>query len=1344
MSIQYGILHNHSEFSVKDSAMKLESMFERAKSLGAPAIALTDHGILAGFYDFMNLSKAYGIKAIPGIEAYYVSDPVLKGKWDEEQRTQKQKRLNDTKQHLILMAKDIDGYHAICDAVYRSYSNLSGGYPRMTRDILQSCFGPAAAGHGHVIATSACVGGILSELLLETVLLAKETASLYKRRDKYHPVDAELLDVIKQEEDLLNEIATLVDQRTKLDAESKTDITGMRRALRALSKDSADYTRIEKELEVTKARKDDAKVALDSVKKQLAAKRKEKSVYSKEISAMKASAERWTAINGDIESIMSAARSDEELRDITSAAALDFQSIFGKGNFYIELQYHGIDKEATAMPILASIAKETGIPIVAANDAHYATNSREDIRAHTLTSAMRFNTEIKPDVELSEGYGELYIKTDSELKDALSAILDEETISQAMQNIGTVVDACNVELKEEKHYPVFVGGAPGETPSQRLRRLAEESISKKYPGSAWTAEYKERLEYELGVIDRMGYSDYLCIVQDFLAYGRSLAYDCPEKIGYTIGPGRGSAVGSIVCYLSGITSVDPMKYGLLFERFLNPERVSMPDIDSDFHTEIRGQVIDYVKAKYGERAVCNILTKGTMAGRSAIRSVGRVTNVPDSIVDTVAKMVPSIPNAKISDATGLDELCMSNPIVQSLVEDAKLIEDTIVIYGMHAAGVIISDNGDVGKYVAMMYNDEKEQWVAQCDMGQCESEAGLLKMDFLGLRNLDIITDTLRRVKRNCGIGIDIESVDLEPEVFRNIFAKGNTNSIFQFESGGMKDMLRRFRPDSMEDIVLLVAAYRPGPMQSIPDIIKVKHGEITPNYIAKGLAEILDVTYGYPIYQEQVMQIFNKVAGFSLGESDIIRRAMSKKKLKILTDPETDYHGKFIRGLQANGASEENAEAFWERLLDFAAYAFNKSHAAAYAFVAYYTAWLKYHYPAEYMCSVMTRTGFDKLPMLVNECKHMGLRIDAPDINRSMNGFMNIDNTVLFGFGNIKGVGNSGKEIIQYRVDDGPYRSAKDFILRTASYVGHQNTIGKSVVSTLIEAGAFDLFCGGNRRTLLEGLEDLTATAKKLCEQQAKTISRSQSLVALSEAAPPDEAAIKKAASGVKTAKEAERKHQTMFDDYVFLPVFENRRERLNREHELLGAYVTGSPMDEYADSIKLVPNVTTIDVLEADTKVTMCGIVSAIRVFQRKSDGLPFCSMTLFDQTGEIEVKVFTKQYGQVQDLIVEGAALTVVGQVRDEDGFSPEADPTRIITALDVKKLVLVRHERFLITARTIADWCENYNDILTYRQDDGYELYFHDGAEGSMRRCVFLVSEDILNLSKENLLISKMPV
>ena len=1341
--INYGLLHCHTEFSVKDSALKVSRLIERAKELGAPAVALTDHGIMTGTYDFMAAAKEQGVKPIPGVEAYFYHA--------EEVSAAKAKR-----QHLILMAKDGIGYRSICRAETEGYLYIlcpnphipfsgDASYPIMDLDILRKYFGAGTEGHGHVIATSACINGPISSILLENEFIQEDMEKLYARRDKYRAVDDEFLDMLKTSEEMKEEIEKLILRRDKITEISKQNLTGLSRRLKTLDSASEEYAELQAELEARTATKEKAKEELEALKRTVANKKREKTEFDKKLKAIQASVEKWEQENEKIEAILAGTSSDEELRDRAEKRCRELAEIFGQGNFYIELQYHGMQTEENVMPILAEIANEQGIPVVAANDIHYATSDTDDVWARTLVAAMRFNQVIDESVTKEEGYGELYIKTDDELKNALMQILDEETVDTAIENIGVIVDQCNVELPYAEHYPKFTGGREGETADERLRRLAEEGIPKRYPGKAWTPEMEERMNYELGVISSQGYSDYLCIVQDFLAYGRSLAKDCPEEVGYTIGPGRGSAVGSIVCYLSGITSVDPIKYNLLFERFLNTERVSMPDIDSDFETSIRGKVIDYVKEKYGEKAVCNIITKGSNAGKGAIRSVGRVTNIPLSVVDEVARKVDNTPNAKIDDSPELARYCMTNKVARELVSDAKLVEGTIVNYGMHAAGVIISDNGDVGEYVPLMYNDDKEQWVAQCDMGQCEFNAGLLKMDFLGLRNLDIITDTLRRIKRNRGISIDIEKVPLEAEVFREIFAAGMTNSVFQFESDGMKSMLKRFKPDSMEDIILLVAAYRPGPMQYLNHIIASKQGKETPVYIAKGLKEILAPTYGYTIYQEQVMQIFNKVAGFSLGEADVVRRAMGKKKINILLDPKTNYHGRFIDGMVKAGATESQAEEFWTQLLDFASYAFNKSHAAAYAFVAYYTAWLKYHYTAEYMCSVMARTDYAKIPMLLNDCKALGIKVKAPDINLSRGDYINVGDTILFGFNNIKGVGSAGTALETEREKNGQFSSMKDVIYRMIPDGDGEKgaSIGEGTYKTLIEAGAFDRFCGGNRQSLLNGLGDFIADTKKLKAKKTE-LAEKQRQFQKDYPVPGSEKdkTYKAALRSVTNCETAVKKLSDAFASKLFLPVPEDVGEKMKREHELLGFYISGNPLDKYRDDIADIANVVPIAELGENGTAIVCGMVESVTKLTRKSDGKQFATLHFFDFSGDIEVKCFTREFEKYSDLIEEGAPLCITARIQQDERMDDAIEKS--LSVISMRQIVVRHRDRILICGASILDWTNGLRDqIKAFAvEKDGCECYFCDSFTSETRKVGFMVSQDILNAHIGELLISKI--
>ena len=760
------------------------------------------------------------------------------------------------------------------------------------------------------------------------------------------------------------------------------------------------------------------------------------------------------------------------------------------------------------------------------------------------------------------------------------------------------------------------------------------------------------------------------------------------------------------------------------------------DIDSDLHTEKRQKVIDYVKAKYGEGAVCNIATKGTLAGKGAIRAAGRVTDVPNVVVDEVARLIPKKPNAVIADAQAeLDEYCASHPIAKGLIEDAKLMEGAATSYGMHAAGVIISDNDDVCKYVALMQNDDG-LWVAQCDKEQAEHDAGLLKMDFLGLKNLDVITDCLGRIKRNKGITIDMERIPMDDaDVFKNIFATGRTDSVFQFESNGMKSMLRQFKPDCIEDLILLVAAYRPGPMQYLESVINTKHGREKPVYIAKGIKEILAPTYGKTIYQEQVMQILNKVAGFSLGEADVVRRAMSKKKLSILTDPKTNYHGRLVDGLVKAGASEADAEKFWTELLDFANYAFNKSHAACYAFVAYYTAWLKYHYPAEYLCSVMVRSDFDKVPALLNECKSFGLRILPPNINLSQAGFTNTEESILFGLNDIKGVGNAGDAFVAERNAHGKFSNIKELVFRMLTPPDGYASPSKTPYEALIKAGAFDDF--GKRAMLLNGIAELIDLSKKVQNKARDLATRKANLDALDEDAPKKER--QKLTKAVENCEKALAKLQDSIRDYSFSPVEEDLDTVLDDEYKLLGFYVSGNPLHKYELAIKKmnasITDIVALSGLEDRSTVTVVGIIRNIKELARKKDNQKFATFTLLDATGETEVKCFVEKYQKYREDIHDGAVCCISGRVMVDEEFG-----TTSITIDKLKPVKIISNERVIVQGDLFA-WKNNCSEIVKYRDDNGLALVFFDTLLGKMRESTFKVSEKIVTAKLPGLSISK---
>lgn len=1318
------LLHCHTEYSARDGAMTVKELVETAKVLEAKAVALTDHGNMVGAYEFVDACKEADIKPILGVEAYYCEQPDSK-----------------EKSHFILMAKNKDGYKAIIRAVTASQECIYKDAPRMTDAILNEYFGVGSIGHGNVVATSACVSGVIATKLRENETAQNEIRKIRKIQQKLTEKDFDMNVFLDMQFELESKEAEV--KRAEATVKQVKDVADMKlagiaRRLKTLTGEEAEM--LEKELSEKQAQKEAATELLKTEKATLTTARRNLTAYKKEFQSLEVKANRWLQGDAQIEKIESSFLSDNQLKKSALERAKKFKALFGD-DFYMELQYHGIEAERNVMPVLAEIAKELNIPLVAANDAHYATNAPEDIRRRDLLSVLRYPDQVLDDSILqSEGHGEIYLKSDFDLKAALCNVVNIQDAETAMDNTVKIADMCTYMPEYEEHYPKYKGDEI-KTAEARLTRLAQEGIQYRYP-ETWDDEKQKRMESELDVIIGQGYADYLCIVQDYLDYGRNLVQTAfPEQVGYTIGPGRGSAAGSIVCYLVGITDIDPMKYGLLFERFLNKDRVSIPDIDADFHTELRGKVIEYVRSKYGELAVCGIGTKSRMAGRSSIRNAGRITGVLTGLTDTVARLVPAIPNAKIADGgEELQKMCEKNPLVASLIKDAQLIEGRISAYSSHAAGIIISDNENVSDYVPLMKSDTG--LVTQCDMGQCEFKAGLNKMDFLGLRNLDIITDTLRRVYRNYGVRIDIRDVPFESEVFAQIFSQGKTNSVFQFESGGMKTMLRQFKPDSFEDLILLVAAYRPGPMQFLDDIIATKHGRKTPKYIAAGLEDILSDTYGKPIYQEQVMQICNKVAGFSLGEADIVRRAMGKKKLSILTDPKTNYQGKFIDGLINAGASEKDATEYWESLLDFASYAFNKSHAACYALISYYTAWLKWKYPAEYMCSVMMRTDSAKLPPLLAECKTMGLQVLAPDINRSDVCFSNDGNQILFGLNDIKGVGNAGTKIVEMRKRDGAFVSVRNFAYRITSGKGALSTgVGKSAFEAIAESGGFDAFCDGNRTAITTKIEEMCAAAKKIKDKEvdieAKQIERQKIL-----GTDADEKQTKKVNRSYENAIKSRNNYKAAFDMILLTQQPENKDQRLAKEKERMGIYLSGHPLDEFTETFAQ-EGAQDIATLESGG-CTICGMISGLIFKTTKKTGEPIAFFDLVDKTGSCEIKCWTREFKAYSNLLKEGAVVRIDGNCKIENEKDQNGEDISVEAEVHVRNMkVLVKQstKKMLITCESIMDWQDRcYKSVEPYINNDGCACFINDKLMREIRKCTFRVSESILQAKIDGLSIT----
>lgn len=1355
-----GVIHFHTDNSMKDATNTATQMVKEARAHGAPAVVLTDHGTMTGIFELMKAAKdinseksdpwhgIYDIKAIPGVEAYVKEPNGLR------------------RMHMVLIAKDYAGYQAISRAVTASNGNIIDGYPCMNMEILRDYFAEGKQGHSHVIATSACVGGILAQILLRNGELQRETEKLQRRQAKYSsPNDPAYRGNLKLQEDFHKEVEALIARRDELKALADMKFAKLEKAISKMTGEVRESA--EAEMQEKKKRSAAAADELVSIKSKIATMKRRETAARQACKEAEKEHERWYFYQKEIEALAAGFISDEDLYSEAKKMAAKYASIFGSGNFYIELQYHGIDDEAKVMPLLANLASELNLPLVACNDAHYARKTDDNIRARALVKAMRFDKwdEARPDDS------EYYIKTDAELKEWLGRILDHEIVEKAMTGIADITNACDVVFPGNTHYPKFVGGVAGETSYDRLRRLVEDGIKQKYPGQNFP--YRDRVEYELEIISKMQYVDYLCIVQDYLAYGRQLALKVPEGVGYSIGPGRGSAAGSLVCYLIGITSVDPMPLNLLFERFLNPDRVSSPDIDADLSNEVRDKVLEYVKGKYGEEAVCCIMTKGTLAAKAAVKAVARVRasekGLPDgaflNLSNAITKLIPKTPDIKLADCEdNLRAAFFDNADAQEIISDAMLIEGTSISYGMHAAGVIIADNGDVGDYIPLMWNSKKEQWCSQCDMVEAEAQAGLLKFDFLGLRNLDIITEALRLIKRNHGISVDIEKVPQERKIFREIFAAGKTNCIFQFESDGMKNLLRKFAPENLEHLILLNALFRPGPLQYADPICNVKAGKQKPSYICDKAKDILSITYGYPVYQEQIMQICNQIAGFTLGEADTVRRYMSKKKADALAK----FKPKFVDGFLATGISkpylndyckrkgiqitsnsdEEDAkrgaiEEFWEQLMDFAKYAFNKSHSAVYATIAYYTAWLKYHYPTEYMTAMLNHTKLENMPKIVHECRDMGLKVLPPDINRSAACFTGKNGEILFGLGNIKNVGNGANKLLEERNSNGSFRSFKELLSVARP--------DKRVCESLIAAGAFDCWCH-NRLAMKMALENLLDDIKKINEKNtviAETSIELSRLKAEQEASPTAkrEKEIAKLQRKIDTALVRLQEYQERFDSAVLATsIPEDMMEKLAAENELLGMYVSGHPLDEYPEARRL--RTSTIGEANEDAKfVTFCGVVQKLSIKQRKKDKKPMAFFTLEDETGKAEICCFTDAYETVGQLLDENIVVAVDGRFYVEEETDDEGNivrTTKKVTVEDIRVLK-PKPKKILVSAYGLPQWTNKvYPQIVPYSTEEGSEVIFYDMALGEFRSTYLRVSRDILQAEIDGAEITEMDI
>ena len=930
-------------------------------------------------------------------------------------------------------------------------------------------------------------------------------------------------------------------------------------------------------------------------------------------------------LSGDLPKLLLQGRYDD-----AEAYVREMQDIFGEKNFYVEIMDHGIREEKIVMPRLISLAREMNVPLVATNDCHYL--EEKDADAQEVLLCIQTGKTLDDANRMRMDTRQLYVKSEDEMRTLFAACPD------AVERTQEIADRCNVEFEfgvtRLPHYPV----PEGETALSMLTRLTHEGLRERYPDAKETDEPWQRLNYELNVISSMGYVDYFLIVWDFIRYAKSQ--------GIMVGPGRGSGAGSIVAYSLGITMLDPLKYQLLFERFLNPERVTMPDIDVDFCYERRQEVIDYVARKYGADHVSQIITFGTLQAKGCIRDVGRVLGMSYQDTDAVAKAIPFDLGMTLEKALTLSPLLKTmydeQPEVHRLIDTAMTLEGMPRHASTHAAGVLITGK-PVMEYVPLQRNDEVI--TTQYPMGTIE-RLGLLKMDFLGLRTLTVIRDTLDMLREQ---GIDMKPEDIprdDPAVYEMISA-GDTDGVFQLEGGGMRTFLTNMKPTCFEDIIAAISLYRPGPMESIPRYIQGKQNPSSIHYETEKLRPILDVTYGCMVYQEQVMQIVRDLAGYSYGRSDLVRRAMAKKKHKVMAQ-EREYfiHGKLnddgtidVPGCVRNGVPEEVASHLYDEMTAFASYAFNKSHAAAYAVVCIETAWLKRYHPVPFMAAILNSVYGNpaKIAAYIQYCRSRGIAILPPDVNRSQWKFTVAKAPdgqlgILFGLGAVKTVGQGAVDAIIRERKNGAYRDIFDFCRRIDT--GECN---KRVVESLIKAGAFDGM-GGNRPQLLAVFESAMDANSSLRKQ---TVDGQISLFDM-------------AFGGAPLVQE----NHTLpnLPDYPL-------RQRLALEKEIAGVYITGHPLDDYRDVLgKLLFSTADLDGLEEREDrglsldgqiVDMGGILTEVKGKATKK-GAYMGFITLEDLTGQIECLVFPKVYERYQGMMAVDDLVVLHGRlsIREEE--------------------------------------------------------------------------------------------
>lgn len=1263
-----GLLHVHSENSLKESALLIDDICKKAKELKYEALALTDSYNMTGIVEFINTAKKYNLNPVPGVELFLSEKSVKQGS-------------------IILMAKDFTGYVGLCKAVSQA---------QHTKELclelhdLEKLFGVNSPYHGHVIATSSGVEGLLCQItsscLLNDVPTVAEEEGLQIELKKKKTAQTKLETEISEMEE---EIPRLEKLRSQVFVKKEEMLKRM---------GGTDYAYQLHHLNEQKNEAKNAEKRLNSIKAKIARRKKKIDDLEKEI----------TEINGKIAKTASASfliPTEEELFLTVMQYIHIFIRIFGD-DFYLEFMFHGREEEAFYVPILERAARQTGLPTVLSNDVHILDSSEEEILRWRMIRSLKDNVWQDDDFEA----GLYSMKSEEELKDSLYGFLDTDIIEKSFSFMHKLFASCYFEWPEEKHYPVY-HSKDGRSVEELLEERVRANIPRKYPN--WDNEKEERLKYELSVIQKTGYSDYTMILSEIIEEGRN-----QKELGMYIGPGRGSGAGSVVNYLAGITNIDPLEYGLIFERYLNIERISPPDIDSDIAPSIRGYLIKFIEDTYSpipdKVGVCSILTKSRYSAKSAVKAAGRVLSSKlfgnsaslYPVADRISKVLPA--DLKLSENVEELKTKFDDATEQDILSMAAVIEGRMSAYGTHAAGIIISDTGDITDYapVINMGSYEKPIWNIQYDMLEAES-IGLLKLDALALATLDLNSNIVKRIYNTSGKTVNLDNIPYEKKVFKAIYGKGDTNGVFQCESPGMKRMWMELKPDCLADIIAGISLYRPGPMAFIPDYIKGKKNPSEIKYLTPELEPILAETYGIIIFQEQVMRIVRELAGYSMGRSDLVRRAMSKKKEAVMEEERKNFvygnEAEGIPGCIAKGIPENIANQIYDTMIDFAKYAFNKSHAAAYAVVSYQSAYLKYHYPKEFLIETMNMAEPHRLPVYIDECKRKGYRVCCPDINRSLTVFTEREGNIIYGLGNVRGVKKNAESIVGRK-----YNSFVNYLI-----YGGANT---AVTKMLIKAGAFDQFCP-SRKGLLLVYESMIKQVERFKKLEKRLTEKEEKLSV---------AKTKKAKDNLLLSIDKAKKEIVEICDTlnrVALPkhITDSPEERLEMEKEALFCYVSVHPLDEYEN---LIAGTVPLQMITEPMKVVCFGVVKSVKTFKRKKDSKEMASFELEDRTGDIHAICLPQYFNEFKEDLKDGRVLRISGNVFSSDDGELTLNAKKIDTGVSKKAQIIIETENMEQWKSNIypelkGDFCKYGHRVLLYDQSTGLihvtDYYIDSGYE-----------------------------